>query len=92
MIEINLKFIDFVYINKMYYADRFWPLLKIFKVYDMDNTGTYPLELLSSFNSSVKTNYSHVLSQLYILNIQINIQAKEWKSGKDIAKPLDVGD
>lgn len=54
MIEINLKFIDFVYINKMYYADRFWPLLKIFKVYDMDNTGTYPLELLSSFNSSVK--------------------------------------
>lgn len=58
----------------------------------MDNTGTYPLELLSSFNSSVKTNYSHVLSQLYILNIQINIQAKEWKSGKDIAKPLDVGD
>lgn len=38
----------------MYYADRFWPLLKIFNIYDMDNTGTYPLELLSSFNSSVK--------------------------------------
>lgn len=38
----------------MYYADKFWLLLKIVKVYDMYNTGTYPLELLSSFNSSVK--------------------------------------
>lgn len=63
MIEINLKFIDCVYINKMYYADRFWPLLKIFKVYDMDNTGTYPLELLSSFNSSVKQ-----ITVMYYLN------------------------
>lgn len=38
----------------MYYADKFWLLLKILKVYDMYNTSTYPLELLSSFNSSVK--------------------------------------
>lgn len=54
MIEINFKFIDFVYIIKMYYVDRFWILLKIFKVYDMDNIGIYLLELLLFFNFFVK--------------------------------------
>lgn len=54
MIEIKFKFIDFVYINKMYYVDRFWFLLKIFKVYDMDNIGIYLLELLLFFNFFVK--------------------------------------
>lgn len=60
MTEINLytKIYPLIHIfisnYKMYYADKFWLLLKILKVYDMYNTGTYPLELLSSFNSSVK--------------------------------------